>query len=198
MRIRARLFLLLLAVTAMSLGGVGGASAATLFTSTTHTTRVTAGATADLVAISPIVFTSATTVINSCNNGTLHVVIDQNTDAAVIATVTAGTLTNCSPAPYTPTFGTPWRLSITGSGTTVAPNVQWPATLSNFAFDVLNGVYTGNLTTGVTAFQSEPRTSPVCLRLADSGEFSGPLTGNGRIDATFCFEGAAGSWSLTN
>jgi hypothetical protein len=198
MRIRALLFMSTLAVTAMLGVGVGGASAATLFTSGAHTTRVTVGATADAVATQPIVLTSGTTPINVCNNGTLHLVLDQNNDVnGVVATVTAGSVTNCSPAPATVTFATAWRLSIPGASTTVAPNLRWAATVANVAFDLAGGLYTGTLTTGVTAVQPEATNVPLCLEVADAGELAGPLTSNGRIDTKFCFEGAATNWSLT-
>jgi len=199
MRIRALLLASTATVTAALAFGATGASAATLFTSTAHTARVAVGAVASASASTPIILTSSTSAINSCSGSTLNLQVTQNTDAGgVAATVTGGAFSGCSPFSPGLTFTPPWRLTVTGNGTVVGANTQWNASFDNVRFDLNGGLYTGNLTTGVVAFQPTAGTSPLCIRFSDAGTLSGPLTGNGRIDGNFCFEGAAAGWSLTN
>jgi len=40
--------------------------------------------------------------------------------------------------------------------------------------------------------------APLCLVFARAGSVVGPLIGDGRLHATYCFEGAASTWSMTN
>lgn len=196
MRIRSLLFIPALAAAALAIGA-SGASAATLFTTTAHTTRVTVGATATATSTTPIVLTSGATKINTCTHSTLHLVLVQNNDVEVVGNVVAGSFTPCL-NPVTGNFTTPWGLTVSGTGTMDGAFTRWNARVNNVSFNLLGGTYTGNLTTGITVTQPTVATSPLCLHAANAGFVTGPLTGDGRIDGTYCFSGTAASFSLTN
>jgi hypothetical protein len=195
MRYRPLLVSLVIAA-ACSAGLSGGASAATLFTTGAHTTRVAIGATQSLTTTTPWTYTSATSVLNSCSNSTLQLTLFQNTDAAVVATVTGGTFTGCTPFAPTGNFGTPWQLTVSGSPTTTGDITRWAASLSNVSFNLAGGTYTGSFTTGVTARQTGS-SGAMCVDFNDAGTVSGPLSSNFRVDTSYCFEGAAATYSLT-
>jgi len=195
MRIRA-LIISALAATAL-LSAASSASAATLFTTTGHTARVTVGATAVGTGTN-VDLTSGSSVINHCAHSALNLTLSQNNDTAVIGNVTGGTFNGCA-NPVTPTFPSVWSLVIRGNGTAQAgENTCWTASVTAVEFDLLGGKYTGNLLTGVTACQPTTTGSPLTLKLASAGFVSGPLTGNGRIDGSYVFTGAAAAYSLTN
>jgi hypothetical protein len=181
---------------AVTLGLSGGASAATLYTTGAHTTQVAVGATAGATNTTPLVFTSATSPLNTCSNSTWGLRVDQNSVGTVIATVTSGTFTNCSPLPFSATFATPWKLTVSGSPTTAGGVTSWAASLANVAYDQGGGLYHGSLTTGVTARQTGAG-GATCLAFNDAGTLTGPLSSNLRWDVTYCFEGVASTWSLT-
>ena len=193
---RAAAVLSLLAAAVLAVG-TGHASAATLFTTTGHTTRVPVGATASATATSPLDWTSGTAVINKCTHSSLHLVFSENSDATVVGTVVGGSFTPCVSA-GSGNFGTPWRLTVSGSGTMSATNTVWGATIDSVSFNLLGGTYSGNLTTGVTAIQPTVATSPICIRLANAGSLSGPLFGDARLDGQYCLSGSAAAFSLTN
>jgi hypothetical protein len=198
MNIRGLLLITVLAATAI--WGVGGASAATLFTSAAHTTRVTVGASGTATS-GTLALTSGSSVIGLCNDASMGFTIAQNSDAGgVIGTVTSASLGACAGGflSGTPTLTVPWRITVTGTGTTSGGNVSWPAALHNFRYDMLGGTYTGNLTTGVTAVQPVAGAAPVCLTFTNAGTLAGPLYGAGRLDGQYCFTGTSASWSLTN
>jgi hypothetical protein len=193
MRIRAILISSALVVTA-AVGTASSASGATLFTDTSRTTPVAVGTTANATNRVPVVLTSATSVINTCNNSTLNLTLDQNSGGTVVGTVTAGSFTNCHPLPATGIYTAPWKLSIHGAATATGDVTRWNAQVTGVGFLLGGGTYHGNLTTGVTAEQTEG--GMACLDFNDAGQLTGPLTANGRIDTTYCFEGAAAAYSL--
>jgi hypothetical protein len=174
------------------------ASAATLYTDGGHATQVAVGGTFGATATSPFVMTSATSTLFSCNGGsTQSLRLNQNSGGTVIATFTAGTVAGCSPLGWTGLYATPWTLTITGSPTIVGDTRFWSSAITNLAFSLAGaGNYSGNLTTGVTARQTGLG-GGVCLIFNDAGTFSGSLTSNGRLDTSYCFEGAASMYSLT-
>jgi hypothetical protein len=199
MRIRALLFLSALAATALLGIGAGSASAATLFTTTAHTARVTVGAIAVGTGTN-VDLTSGTAVINHCAHSSLNLLLDQNNDTAVVGTVTAGSFNGCN-NPVTPTFlnggvTANWVLTVSGNSSLINDQNCWNASVDRVTFDLLGGQYAGNLT-GVTACQPTSG-SPLTLRLPSAGSVAGPLTGNGRIDGSYVFTGAAAAYSLTN
>jgi len=195
MRLRAILPASVLAVAAV-LAGAGSASAATLYTTTAQTTPVSVGSAFSATATSTVTFTSATSLMNQCTSSTLSGTVQQNSGGTVAGNITSGSFSSCSPFPYVATFPSAWALVISGSSTIVGGTTSWNATLANFRFDLNNGPYSGNFTTGgVTAIQNHA-SGPICLRFADAGTYSGPLTGNGRIDANYCLGGGSAAWSL--
>ena len=196
MRIRA--FLLTPALAAATLAiSASGASAATLFTSAAHTTRVTVGATASATLTTPLTITSGAVGFITCTHSTLHLSVSQNTDAAVVGTVVAASLSPCT-SPITANVVTPWKLTITGTSTMVGAFTRWNAAIDNVSFNLLGGLYTGNLTTGVTATQPTAAGAPICIHMAVAGSVSGPLLGDGRFDGTYCLSGSSAAFSLTN
>jgi hypothetical protein len=195
MRIRA--LIISAAVTiAVGLGVTSVASAATLYTDTAHTTAVSVGSTASIANTTPWVWTSVTSTLNTCTTSTIGLSVDQNSGGTVTATFTSGTpFTGCSPLPIVPLYTTPWTLTISGSPTTTGDVTAWRASLTGFRFVLGGGSYSGDIETGVTARQTGAD-GHVCLNFDHAGSFSGPLTANGLIDANYCFEGGASSWSL--
>jgi hypothetical protein len=181
----------------------GTASGATLFTTGAHTARVTVGATAGLTTSTIARFTSGTSgsTFNTCASSTLGLTLVQNNDTKVILTTTGGTFSGCVPfTPVTPTFSgtsTPWTLTVSGTGTVSGTRTQWGATLDSVSLDYGNGNYRGNYS-GLTAFQPSATASPICVAFVAAGSLIGPITGDGRLDTTYCFEGGAAAWSLTN
>jgi hypothetical protein len=194
MRIRAILISSAVATTA-ALGMAGGASAATLFTTSAHTTAVATGTTAGATNTTPVVLTSATSTLNTCNTSTLSLILDTNSGGTVTGRITSGSFTGCAPLPATGLFSTPWQLHVSGSATVSGGITTWSnASVTNVGFSLGGGSYSGSLTTGVSAQQTH--TGGVCLVFNDAGQLSGPLTTNGRIDTRYCFEGTAASYSL--
>jgi hypothetical protein len=210
MRIRALLFMPVLAAAVLGVGA-SGASAATLFTTTAHTTRVTVGAKASAASTGNIRLTSGTTgsTVENCTSSTLSLTLTQNNDTKVIGQIDSGAGANvfagCSMFPtVTPTFsGTsqPWTLTVSGTGTVSGTRTQWTAHVDTVSVDFGNGNYRGNLgiSGSIFAYQPTAAAAPICLEFNSSGSLIGPLTGDGRVDGTYCFEGAAASqYSLTN
>jgi hypothetical protein len=194
MRIRALLFTPVLAAAALGIGA-GGASAATLFTTTAHSARVTVGATATATSTTPIPLTSGATRINTCTHSQLNLTLTANNDTAgVQANVTGGSFSPCN-SPVTGNFATPWKLTISGTATISGGFSRYAAAVDNVSFNLLGGVYAGNLTTGITATQPTAAAAPLCLHMNAAGSVSGPLTGDGRIDGTYCL---TNTFSLTN
>ena len=199
MRVRALLLVPAL-VTAVLAIGASGASAATLFTNAGHATRVTVGATASATSTTPLLLTSGATRMNTCTHSSLQLVISQNNDTAVVGTVVGGTFNPCG-ATMTGAFFMPWRLTMTGAGVMSGGFTRWSAAINNVSFTVFGGLYTGNVTTGITATQpTTPSTigaSPICVHMTAAGSVSGPLTGDGRLDGSFCLSGTSAAFSLT-
>jgi len=184
-------------ISAAALGAVvsgDSASAATLFTTSAHTTTVSVGAAASATATSPLVLTSATSVLNTCTSSTLNMTVDQNSGGTVSALITSGSYAVC--APFSMSFTGTSKKIITGSPITVAGMTFWTqVTVKHWALDLFNQNYTGDIVSGVTV--SQPHASgPMCIRFSDAGTVSGPLTGNGRLDGNYCFTGASSGWSL--
>jgi len=176
--------------------GLGEASAATLFTTTAHTTTVTSGAPVSATAVTPMTFASATSVLDICFSSALRGTVEQNSGGTVTSTLTSGSISSCAPFTQSITFPAAWRLTVSGGSTTAGGTTSWNASLTNFRLDLNNGPYSGNFTSGgVTAIQHHT-SGPICIRFADAGTYTGPLTGNGRITTTYCFEGAGAAWSL--
>ena len=191
MRVRA----LLLAAAVLAVDA-SGASAATLFTTAAHTTRVTVGTTAPATLANGLVITSASTPIYTCLHSTLHLTVAQNNDAPLVGSVVGGSLSPCN-VPMTGNFATPWRLTIAGTSTMVGGFTRWNAAIDNVSFNILSGTHSGNLTTGVTATQPTAAAAPICISLVAAGAVAGPLTGDGRFDATYCLSGTSAAFSLT-
>jgi len=199
MRVRA-----LLCVPAVVLGlGVAPASADTLFTGAGHTARVSVGAIASL-ASGTLTAKTGSTIVNDCAASTLDLQIEQNTTSLVSGTLTSGTFTGCS----LPTSGVfPWRFTVRGSGvtsgtSTVFTNATWDdvsATLwgATPGSGTLSGATGSPPANGVYVREGVGSGSSICFVLSNAGTLSGPLLSNGRIDATYCLEGAAATgWSL--
>jgi hypothetical protein len=196
MRLRATL-IASVAVLAATFGSAAGASAATLYTNGAHTTPVAVGAAAGLTTTASTWYlTSATSVIDTCANSSLGLVVSQNSGGSVTATVTGGSFTGCTPLPWTGLYSPPWILTISGSPTTSGSVTSWNARLDNVRLLLGGGSASGSFTTGVTARQTGAG-GGTCIVFNDAGQISGPLFTNGRWDATYCFEGAAASQSLT-
>jgi len=194
MRIRAMMFAL--AATAAMGIGASGASAATLFTTSAHTTTVATGSAVSATATSPVVLTSATSALNTCSSSSLAGTVTTNSGGTVAGNITSGSVSSCAPFSAGVTFPSAWVLSVTGSSTTSGSTTIWSnVTISNVRFDLNNGPYSGTLSGGITARQPHSG-GPICLQLSDSGTLTGPLTGNGRIDTNYCFNGAAANYSL--
>jgi hypothetical protein len=191
----------LLAAVALGLTA-NAASAATLFTTTAHTTRVSVG-TAASVSTTSWRLTSGTTgsTTQTCGASTLNLTVAQNNDNKILAVISGALFTSCAPFPsIIPTFAgtsTTWTLTVSGTGTVSGARTQWPAALHNLSYDFGNGNYRGSFA-NLTAWQPTAPPSPVCIEFASAGSIVGPLTGDGRIDSTYCFEGGAAAWSLTN
>jgi hypothetical protein len=183
------------AIASIALSMASAAPAATLFTTTAHTTPVAVGTTASATNTTPVVLISAGSPVLTCNTSTLGMVLDRNSAGTVVATVTSGTLTACSPLPATLLFTTAWQLEISGSPTTVGDVTSWPASLTGVHF-LLGATYHGSFTTGVTAQQTGAG-GHMCVNFNNAGQITGPLTANGRWDTRFCFEGTASAYSLT-
>jgi hypothetical protein len=186
-------------LTAIALGlTANAASAATLFTTPAHTSRVSVGTTASIATTAGLRFTGA--IPDTCPSSTVGLRLVQNNDAGVILSATAASFSGCSPfPPLIPTFtGTsaPWTYTINGNSNIGGTRTQWASALHNFSFDFAGSNYRGNFNS-ITAFQPTATSSPVCLELASAGTFTGP-GGGGSLDATYCFEGGAAAWSLTN
>jgi len=192
---RTRAIMLALAVAAALGAGAGGASAATLFTTSAHSATVATGSAFSATATSPWTLTSATSLLNFCSSSSLAGTVTTNSGGTVAGNISSGSLSGCAPLIWAPTFSTAWTLVVSGSSTTAAGFTTWNATLLNLRFDLNNGPYSGSLLNGVTARQAHT-SGPICLRFADSGTITGPLTGNGRIDTNYCFSGASANWSL--
>jgi hypothetical protein len=198
MRNRALLFIPVLAAVALGIGA-SGASAATLFTSTAHTTRVSVGTVADATSVAPIDLTSGSSLINRCQHSTLQLRLEENSDTRVSIGVTGSSFSSCSPfASVIGTHSPPWTLTISGTGRVIGSFTDYSATADRVAFDLAGGLYTGNLTTGVTITQPTATTSPICVDLNAAASVAGPLTGDGRIDGKYCLTGAAAAFSFTN
>jgi hypothetical protein len=206
MRIRALLFTPVLAAAVLGVGA-SGASAATLFTTTAHSARVTVGATATAGSTTNIRLTSGTSgsTVENCASSALNLTLVQNNDTKLIGSITGGSFTTCSPFPsVTPTFSgtsSPWTLTVSGTGTVSGTRTQYAASVDSVSVDFGNGNYRGNLgTTGgsIVAYQPTAAAAPLCLDFNSSGSLIGPLTGDGRVDGTYCFTGASASYSLTN
>jgi hypothetical protein len=178
------------------------ASAATLFTSPAHATRVSVG-TAASISTTSWRWTSGTSgsTFEACSGSTLNLNVAQNNDAKLILAVSGGTFSGCSPFPaVTPTVSgtsSPWTFTVSGTGTVSGTRTQWAASLDSMSIDFGNGNYRGNFA-ALTAWQPTASPSPVCIEFASAGSLVGPLTGDGRLDTTYCFEGPAAAWSLTN
>jgi hypothetical protein len=202
MRIRAVLFMSVLAAAVLG-AGAGGASGATLFTSTAHTARVAVGTVASAAGTN-IRLTSGSATIEFCESSTLTLSLVQNNDNKLIGAIGstgANTFSACAPiASVTPTFtgtSTPWTLTVDGNGVVSGTRTTWTATVDSVSVDFGGGNYRGNLE-NVTAWQPTATGSPICLEFDASGTLIGPLTGNGRVDGQYCFEGGAAAFSLTN
>jgi hypothetical protein len=204
MRLRMLPLAPVLAVAALGLTA-NAASAATLFTTTAHTARVSVG-TAASISTTSWRLTSGTSgaTVEACSAATFSLTVAQNNDNKIIAAVGhAGptTFSGCAPYPsLTSTFSgtsSTWTFTINGNGTVSGTRTQWTAALHNFSYDFGGGNYRGNFA-NLTAWQPTASPSPVCIEFASAGSIVGPLTGDGRVDATFCFEGSAAAWSLTN
>jgi hypothetical protein len=199
MRNRALLFIPVLAAAVLGIGA-SGASAATLFTNTAHTTRVSVGTTATATSEGNIDRTSGATLLNRCPHSSLHLVVEENSDTRVSIGVVASTFSACTGiGAVTGVHTPPWTLTITGTGTMIGGSTAYAATVHRVTFNIVGGLYAGNLETGVTATQPTAATSPICVDLNAAGTVSGPLTGDGRIDGKYCLtSGAASAFSLTN
>jgi hypothetical protein len=202
MHLRILLILTTLAAMAASVAATS-AGAATLFTTAAHTGHVPTGTTAG-ISSSTVRLTSGTSgsTVESCADSTLNLTIVQNSGAKVVASVSGGNFTTCAQFPtVTPTFGgtsTLWTLTISGAGTVSGTRTRWTAGVDSVSFDFGNGNYRGSFSSRVTAYQPTAVGSPVCVEFASSGSVVGPLTGDGRLDATYCFEALASAFSLTN
>jgi hypothetical protein len=193
---RALLLLPALVSTLMAVG-VGEASAATLFTTAAHTTRVTAGATKTITETgSPFRLTRSGATIDTCTHAQAHTVQNRNDDVLVADTIVAAAFAPCN-SPFTGNFSTPWKITVSGTGTTSGGFTRWNAAIDNVSFNFLGGTYTGNLTTGVTVTQPTATGAPICIHLNAAGSVSGPLTGDLRFHSTLCYSGAAALYSLT-
>jgi hypothetical protein len=200
---RLRVLALLPAFAAVAVGLTADtASAATLFTSTGHTSRVSVGSTGSISTTS-VRLTSGTSgsTVEACSNSTLNLTVVQNNDTRVVLAVHSGSFTTCSPFPtIQPTFSgtsTPWTFTVAGTGTVSGTRTQWATSLDGMSYDFGGGNYRGNFA-NLTAWQRTASPSPVCIEFASAGSIVGPLTGDGRLDTTYCFEGGAAGWSLTN
>jgi hypothetical protein len=179
----------------MLLAGVQAASAATLFTTPAHTTRVTVGSTFSTTE-TDLQITSGSTTIETCTHGVLDHTVVQNNHAAVLFAVTGGSASGCTPVVLTMTL--PWTVSVSGTGTVIGTNTCWHGSISAVRFDMFGGLYTGNLTSGVTSCQPTATGSPISLKLDTAGTVTGPLTGAGKLSTFVDFLGAAASYSWTN
>ena len=65
------------------------------------------------------------------------------------------------------------------------------------SIDLAGGNYQGNFPTGLTATQPTAAGAPICLHFNGAGTLVGPLTSNGRLDGSYCFEGTAANWTMT-
>jgi hypothetical protein len=200
---RLRMLPLIPVLATLAFGLVANAaSAATLFTTTAHTTRVSLG-TAASISTTSWRLTSGTSgsTTQTCGASTLNLAVAQNNDNKIIGVVSGASFTTCAPfSTLTPTFtgtSSTWTFTVSGTGTVSGSRTQWPAALHNFSYDFGNGNYRGNFA-NLTAWQPTASPSPICIEFASAGSIVGPLTGDGRVDSTYCFEGGAAAWSLTN
>jgi len=202
MRWRTSLVLSVLSVCATLALGAGSATAATLYNNAAHFTPVSVGATGSLALTSPYTWTQVITTtgntplhaaLNTCTQSTLKVRVGRN-DGTVSGTVVTSAFGGCTPFALVPTL--PWTLVVQGAGTSAPPISHWNAALDNFKFVLGGATYSGNITTGVTATEPTTGTAPVCIAFKDALSFSGQLWQNVPTDGTYCFEGAAATWSL--
>jgi hypothetical protein len=202
MRIRALLFIPALAAVALAIG-VSSASAATLFTTNNHaSTRVTIGATATATSEGNFDFvTSGGAVQNRCTHMTLHTRVTENTVARSTLEVYGSIIGVCEPSPFTTTFAPSWKLTVTGAGTSSGGTTRFASALDNVQFDLagIPGVFTGNLTTGLTTTQATATTNGICVAAAGAGSITNDVLGvTVSINARFCLTTAPSSlWSLT-
>jgi hypothetical protein len=183
---------------AVALGAAAhGATAATLYTDWTLSSTVTPGTTANASTyFTPVGFANGTTSINSCPSSALTTTVSGNAFDTVTLTVTAGTFTGCSPLAVTGTFTTPWEITITGPATTVGSVTRWVGFMTNVAFTMGGNAYSGTVTSGVTAQQTDTD-GLLCLTLTDAGRWSGSATTNGRFTTKYCLTGAAAAYVMT-
>ena len=198
MRIRALLFIPVLAAAALAIGA-SGASAATLFTTTGHTARVAAGSLADATSVTPIDLTSSGMLADRCTHSSLGLSVSGNTATSpAVLTVTSSTFAPGCVGAGQPvgTHNPVWRLTVLGTGTMIGTQTAWNASVDNLVFDLPApfGQFSGNLTTGVTVTQPTVATSPLCVDLNNAGEAFGLVAGT--IDGRYCLTGTAAGWSL--
>jgi hypothetical protein len=182
-----RTFLLCLAILGTT---TSAASAATLYTNTAHTTPVASGTTATLTTRSPFVLTSGTLVYDTCHSTLTASLVPGG------GTVTAAGFSNCHPLTPFATHATTWTLGFgVGAGTTTGDVTRWPASLHmGFTFGAGSSTnYNGTLTGVATQTGANGH---VCLQFDHAGPLDGTLFGPLLVDATYCFVGAASTYSL--
>jgi hypothetical protein len=194
MRIRALLFAPVLA--AMAVIGIGSsvASAAMLYTNSTHVTAVAVGTTA-VATSDTVTLASGSTTVNSCTSSSLTLSLNGNSGGTVSANVTGGSFSGCRLF-TTANTATPWRVVITGSGTTLGGNTIFAnASIRAVSVTFAGGNYTGDLTSGVTA-QQPVSGEPVSISLSNASRLAGPLTSNGQVTGAYTLTGVASAYSL--
>jgi hypothetical protein len=196
MRIGLRSSMIALTTTVGLGAAAESATAATLYTTAAHTTEVAVGTTAGMTNTTPVVLMSATSPLNTCNSSTLSMTVGHNSGGTVTATISSGSFSACAPLALIGTFGTPWRLTISGLPTTSGSTTTWAATVTGVSVLLGGGTYAGNLNSvGVSAHQTG-FSGAVCLNFSDAGTLVGPLTTNMRVSINYCFEGSAATYSL--
>ena len=96
--------------------------------------------------------------------------------------------------------GLPWTITISGSSSVIGGNTAYRATLDRINFDIDTiGAFFGNLTTGITALQPNPSTSPISINFAGAGGWAaGSAIASLLIDSSYTLTGTSAGWSLTN
>jgi hypothetical protein len=204
MGVRAPLFVAVLAAAVLGVGAAS-ASAVTLFSTTAHTVRVSNGAVGDATSVAPLDFTTtAGVLIQRCTHSNLALVVRDNGAASGVV---AMTVTGIAIAPGcvgtlgqpSGTHFPPWVFTVTGHSTMIGTQTDWVGTLHNIALDTPTlGLYTGNLTTGVTFTQPTVATSPICIDFNAAGTLRSQFAAPMLIDAKYCLTGASAGWSLTD
>jgi hypothetical protein len=142
-------------------------------------------------------------VVNTCASSTLQLEIEQNNAAILAGTFTGGSFSGC----FLSAAGDfPWRFTVRGSGLfsetkSVFSNATWTSVTATL-WGVSPG--SGTLTdadlggfSGASVQEGPNNGSSICFILNNAGTLTGPLLTNGKIDASYCLEGAtATGWSL--